>query len=169
MKNEKTFLYFLDDHRSFPEDIKKKFNDPQRYAIHFTNNPEELVTKAVKEKDKRACKIAIISLSEQYDPEETGRFLTRLKKSGFTGIILVCHQDKIEQVNISFISKIDITIPQNSNLVLRIHNAVKKIFSEHNIRFRRKRRNRSLITLLLFLMVSIILLIAAWQKFPAYF
>lgn len=169
MKNEKTFLYFLDDRRSFPEDIKKKFNDPQRYHIHFTHNADELVIKAVKEKDRGVCKIAIISLSDQYDQEETGRLLTRIRKSGFTGIILVCHQDNIDKVNVSFSSKADITIPLNSNLVLRIHNAVKKIYSEHNIRFRRKRRNRSLITLVLFILVSIILLIAAWRKYPDYF
>jgi len=64
---------------------------------------------------------------------------------------------------------IDAYIPKNANSILRIHNTVKKLISEHNIGIFRKRRNFSFYILLAFLLLSALLIIVAYFKLPEYF
>jgi hypothetical protein len=64
---------------------------------------------------------------------------------------------------------IDAYIPRNANTVLRVHNAVKKLISEHSIAIYRKRRNFSLYVLLAFLVLSAIGILVAFIKLPKYF
>ncbi|HLN19851.1 MAG TPA: hypothetical protein VK213_02090 [Bacteroidales bacterium] len=169
MKNFKTYLFFLDDHKAFSEDIRKKFDDPFRYVIQFVHSYEELFKAISKEKEKKHCKIAVIDMHDQSGKPETDTFLNSILGAGISGIILICAQDKLEEIIQTTHTRIDAIIPQNSNLILRIHNAAKKIISEHNIRLRKKRRDRSLIALLAFVMLALIALFIIWRRLPQHF
>ena len=64
---------------------------------------------------------------------------------------------------------IDAYIPKNANSILRIHNAVKKLISEHSIGIFRKKSNFSIYVLVGFLLLSVILIIVAYFRLPQYF
>jgi hypothetical protein len=64
---------------------------------------------------------------------------------------------------------VDAFIPKNTNSILRIHNAVKKLISEHGIGIFRKRSNFSFYVLIGFVLLSVILLIVAYFRLPQYF
>ena len=94
----------------------------------------------------------------------------RLKKIDHrTGLILIGPPDKMEEIKKTVKFNIDAFIPKNSNSILRIHNTVKKLISEHNIGVFRKRRNISLYVLLSFILMSALLALLAYFKFPQYF
>jgi hypothetical protein len=63
----------------------------------------------------------------------------------------------------------DSYIPNNSNLILRTHNIVKKIISEHHLSIFRKRRNLSLYVLAGFILVVLLLGATAFFIYPQYF
>ena len=65
-----------------------------------------------------------------------------------TGLILIGPPDKMEEIKKTVKFNIDAFIPKNANSILRIHNTVKKLISEHSIGIFRKRRNISLYVLL---------------------
>jgi hypothetical protein len=86
-----------------------------------------------------------------------------------TGLILLGPSDKMEVIKKTLKFNIDAYIPKNTNSILRIHNTVKKLISEHSIGIFRKKRNLSFYVLLGFLLISVILVIIAWFRFPQYF
>lgn len=169
--NIRTYLYCFDDHRVFTEEIRKKFDDPARYIIHSFQTREELIGSLKSEKENRSCKIAIIGVHDSGEQADLTNQLTgEIRKTDpRTGIILLCPPDKTEDIKKNLKFNIDAYIPRNSNFILRVHNMVKKLFSEHNIRIHRKRRNRSLIVLSLFLLVTIILAFFVRFRFPEFF
>jgi hypothetical protein len=64
---------------------------------------------------------------------------------------------------------VDAFIPKNANSILRLHNAVKKLISEHGIRIFRVRSNFSIYVLIGFVVLSVTILIVAYFRFPQYF
>ena len=86
-----------------------------------------------------------------------------------TGIILLVPGGKTEELQNVISSNIDAYIPKNADAILRIHNNVKKLISEHNIIIFRKRRNFSLYVLLAFLILSALVLLFAYIRYPGYF
>ena len=86
-----------------------------------------------------------------------------------TGIILLGPADKMDEIKKEIRVNIDSYVPRNANQVLRIHNTVKKLISEHSLSIYRKRRNFSFYFLLIFLASAILLAIAAYFRFPQYF
>jgi flavoprotein len=86
-----------------------------------------------------------------------------------TGIILIGSSEKMEEIKKYVKLNIDAYIPKNANSILRIHNTVKKLISEHGIRIIRKRRNISIYLLLGFLLLSVILILVAYFRLPQYF
>jgi len=169
-KNIRTYLYCFDNHRTFTEEIRKKFADPSRYVIHSSQAGEELLVKLRNQKEK-LCRIAIIGMQDSKEQTELMDQLTiDIKKSDpLFGIILLCPPDKIEDIRKTIRLNIDAYIPQNRNFVLRVHNTVKKIFSEYSIIYHRKRRNRSLFVVLAFIIFCLLLLIFARIRFPEFF
>jgi hypothetical protein len=170
-KSIKTHLYCFDPHRSFSEEIKKKFDDTERYRVLSFQNAGECLSMLQADKKFNHCKIVLIGLNdshEQYD--SAGRLVDEIKLSDSrTGIILICPPEKTEEISKSFRKNIDACIPNNSNSILRIHNAVKKIVSEHSISIFRRKRNISLTVLGLLILTSLIVLILAYLKLPDYF
>jgi DNA-binding NarL/FixJ family response regulator len=170
-KNIKTHLICYDDHRGFTEDVRKRFTDTTRYTIVSFQTREEFINHLEKEKEHDFCKVAILGAHDTKEQFEMIDQLTmEIKRiDPRTGLILLGPGDKIEEIKKTVKFNIDAYIPKNANSVLRIHNTVKKLMSEHSIGIFRKRRNISLYVLLTFLLISALLILIAFFKFPGYF
>jgi DNA-binding NarL/FixJ family response regulator len=170
-KTIRTHLFCYDDHRGFSEDIRKRFADGDRYRVISFPTREELLDHLKAEQLHSFCKIAILSLhdnKEQY--EMISQMTQEIKKIDHkTGLILIGPQEKMEDIKKAVKHNIDAYIPKNANSVLRIHNAVKKLISEHNIRVFKKRRNISLYVLISFFLLSAIVAFIAFFKAHQYF
>jgi DNA-binding NarL/FixJ family response regulator len=170
-KNIKTHLYCYDDHRGFSEDVRKRFTDQSRYTVVSFQTREEFIDHLVAEKDNNFCKVAILGLHDTKEQFEMIDQLTmEIKKiDSRTGLILLGPSDKMEVIKKTLKFNIDAYIPKNANSILRIHNTVKKLISEHSIGIFRKKRNFSIYVLLGFLLLSVILILVAFFKLPQYF
>lgn len=170
-KNIKTYIYCYDDHRGFTEDVRKRFSDLTRYNVTSYQTREDIVSRLETDKEHRFCKVVILGLhsnEEQFQMmEQLTADIKRIDTK--TGLILLGPPEKMDEIRKSLKFNIDAYIPKNTNSVLRIHNAVKKLISEHGIRNFRKRRNLSFYMLLGFLLLAVILLIIARFKLPQYF
>jgi hypothetical protein len=86
-----------------------------------------------------------------------------------TGLILLGQPDRMEEIKKIVKYNINAYIPKNANAILRIHNTVKKLISEHSIGIFKKRRNFSLYILLGFILFSALIILIAYFKLPQYF
>jgi DNA-binding NarL/FixJ family response regulator len=170
-KNIKTHIFCYDDHRGFSEDVRKKFNDTTRYTVLSFQTREEFINRIEHEKEYSYCKVAILGLHDTIEQFEMIDHLTiEVKKTDpSTGLILVGPPDKMDMIRKTVKFNIDAYIPKNSNAILRIHNAVKKLISENGITIFRKRSNLSVYFLAGFFILALISLIVAWFRFPQYF
>jgi DNA-binding NarL/FixJ family response regulator len=170
-KTRMTFLICYDDHRSFTEDVKKRFTDASRYQVISFHAKQDFLSFFMKEAENSSCKVAIIGVPDAREQFESIEELTlEIKKvDQKTGLILLVAPDKIDDLKKTVRFNIDAYIPRNANSILRIHNTVKKLFSEHNIAIFRKKRNFSLYVVLAFLVLSAILILVAYFRFPEYF
>lgn len=169
--NIKTYIFCYDDHRAFSEDVRKRFADTARYSVVSFPTREELIGKLEAVKENSFCKIAILGL---HDTKEQIAMIDRMtveikKLDHRTGLILVGPPDKMEEIKKTVRFNIDAFIPKNANAMLRIHNTVKKLISEHNIGVFRKRRNISLYVLMSFILLSALLALIAYFRLPQYF
>jgi hypothetical protein len=132
---------------------------------------DDLVNHLVREKDHNYCKVAILGLQDTKENFEIiDHLVVRIKKIDIsTGIILLGPTDKIDEIKKAVRINIDSYIPRNANQVLRIHNTVKKLISEHSLLIYRKRRNFSFYFLLIFLALAVVFTIVAFFKLPIYF
>lgn len=164
----KTYLICYDDFRWFSEEVRSRFDDTTRYNIVSFVAFEEFMAYIERNKVHGYCKVAILGAHDTKEQFELiGRLTAEIKKiDPQIGIILVCTPEKIEEIKKIIPSNVDAYIPKNANAILRLHNAVKKLISEHGIINFRKRRNFSLYTMIGFLILLIILLIIAWFKLP---
>jgi DNA-binding NarL/FixJ family response regulator len=170
-KNIKTHLYCYDDHRGFSEDVRKRFSDQSRYTVESFQTREEFINLLEEAKEDNFCKVAILGL---HDTKEQFEMIDQLnggdkENRSKTGLILLGPSDKMETIKKTVKFNIDAYIPKNANSILRIHNTVKKLISEHSIGIFRKKRNLSIYVLLGFLLISVILVIIARFRFPQYF
>ena len=112
--------------------------------------------------------IGVPDALEDYDV--IGKLTLEIKKTDpRTGIILLVNAEKMEALKKVVRTNIDAYIPRNINAILRIHNAVKRLISEHYIITFRKRRNLALYVLLGFILFLILLLVISYFKAPHYF
>lgn len=168
---KKTCIVCFDDHRSFTDDIRKRFSDNTRYTVVSFSNKSEFIGHFIKEKENNSCKVAIIGVPDALDDYEMIEKLTsEIKKTDpGTGIILLVNGEKMEALKKVVRINIDAYIPRNINAILRIHNTVKRLISEHNIITFRKRRNLAFYALLSFILLSVIALVISFFKAPHYF
>lgn len=166
-----TYLICFDDHRSFTEDVKKRFSDNSRYEVISFNTRNDFMAGFRKEREKNTCKVAIIGVPDNREQfESVGNLAIEIKKiSPESGIILLVAPDKMDDFKKTVRYNIDSYIPRNANTILRLHNTVKKLISENSISVFRRRRNFSLYVLLVFLILSGLLILIAYLKFPQYF
>ena len=170
-KSTKTYLFCFDDYRGFTEDVRKRFADTSRYTVKSFQAREEFLSGLEMEREHSFCKIAILSLhdtKENYDL--IGKLTMEIKNiDPRTGIILIGPVEKMEEIKKIIEFNIDSYIPKNANSILRIHNTVKKLISEHSILVSRKKRNISSFVLLVFLVLSLLFTIFAYFSLPQYF
>jgi DNA-binding NarL/FixJ family response regulator len=167
----KTYLFCFDDHRNFSEDVKKRFSDQSKYLVVTFHNREDFLKNLLMVKDSNQCKIAIITLQDSKENfEVTDNLIAEIKKIDVsTGIILLGNPGKIDEIKRTIRVNVDSYVPRNTNQVLRIHNTVKKLMSEHSLLIFRRRRNFSFYFLLVFLAIAFCALIVSYFKFPLYF
>jgi hypothetical protein len=170
-QNIKTHLFCYDDHRGFTEDVRKRFVDTERYVVLSFQTREDFINQYEKEKENNFCKVAILGVHDSKEQLDMICQLTmEVKKiDKRTGIILIGSSEKMEEIKKYVKFNIDAYIPKNANSILRIHNTVKKLISEHGIRILRKRRNFSLYMLLGFILLSVIFILVAYFRLPQYF
>jgi hypothetical protein len=170
-RTKMTYLFCYDDHRNFTEDVKKRFSDTSRYIVESYHSRQEFINNLKKQSDNNSCKVAIIGVPDASEQIEMISEMTLELKNidSRTGLILLIPGDKMEEVKKRVRLYIDAYIPRNTNAVLRIHNTVKKIFSEHSIAYYRKRRNVSFYALLAFLIITVMVILYSWLRLPAYF
>jgi DNA-binding NarL/FixJ family response regulator len=170
-KPVKTYLFCYDDHRNFSEEVKKRFSDPSKYTVLTFHNMDDFLNQLVKEKEHDFCKVAVLGLQDTKENFDIiDHLIVEIKKTDrSTGIILLGSPDKMDEIKKAIRTNIDSYIPRNANLVLRIHNTVKKLMSEHSLLIYRKRRNFSFYFLLISIAVAILLVIIALFKLPIYF
>lgn len=166
-----TTLLCYDDHRTFTEDVRKRFSDTTRYEVVSFHTKQDLLNQCNKESDNSSCKVAIIGVpdtKEQFQAiDEMTMEIKRIDPR--TGLILLVTGDKMEDLKKVVRFNIDAYIPRNANTILRLHNTVKKIISEHSIGIFKKRRNLSLWFLFGFLILSALAILIAYLRFPQYF
>jgi hypothetical protein len=166
-----TYLFCLDDHRGFSEDVRKRFSDISKYAVLVSHNREELLRHLENEKDRNFCKIVIIGLHESKENfEMADHIISDIKKvDGSTGIILLAPPEKMDDLKRTARSNVDSYIPRNANTILRVHNTVKKLISEHSLLLYRRKRVFSTYILMIFILLSLIFVAFAWFRLPMYF
>jgi DNA-binding NarL/FixJ family response regulator len=170
-KGIKTYLFCFDDHRGFAEDVRKRFDDTSRYIVKSFQAKEEFLTNLAMEREHSFCKIAILSLHDTKENYEViGNLTMEIKNiDPRTGIILLGPVEKMEEIKKIIEFNIDAYIPKNANSILRIHNTVKKLISEHSILVFKRRRNISFFILIAFLILSVLFTIYAFFRLPQYF
>lgn len=171
IKTSLTYIFCLDEHRNFSEEVRKRFNDTAKYRIISSSTHIDFIRNFNNEKEHRNCKVAILTI---YDGKEQALLIENLtgeikKTDPSTGLIIVFPAEKSEEIKKTVIFNIDAYIPKNDNTILRLHNAVKKLISEHNLEIYRKRRNLSVYILLAFLFLSGIVILLTYLKLPVYF
>jgi hypothetical protein len=166
-----TYLICYDEHRSFTEDVRRRFSDTSRYIVTSFHTRKEFMDNYAEDPNAGSCKVAIIGVpdaKEQFEMiEEMTMEVKRIDQK--TGLILIVPGDKMEDLKKIVRFNIDAYIPKNANAVLRIHNTVKKLISEHSISIYRKRRNMALYVLLAFMLLSALIVLLARIKLPRYF
>jgi DNA-binding NarL/FixJ family response regulator len=170
-QNIKTHLICYDDHRGFSEDVRKRFSDTTRYTVISFQTKEEFINYLENEKEHNFCKVAILGVHDAKDQFEMIDQLTMsIKKiDPRTGLILLGPPEKMDDLRKNVKFNIDAYIPKNANSILRIHNTVKKLISEHSIGIFRKKRNLSLYILIGFVLLSLLLWVLTYFRFPQYF
>ncbi|HOX75727.1 MAG TPA: hypothetical protein PLB27_13490 [Bacteroidales bacterium] len=166
-----THLVCYDDHRTFTEDVRKRFSDETKYRIESFHTREEFLNHFRKIAENKSCKVAIIVVPDSAEQQESVIKLPPevIISDPATGIILIVPAARMEEVRKAVKFNIDAYIPKNTNAMLRIHNEVKKLISEYNINVYRKRRNISLSILLAFAIITVLAVIMAYFRFPGYF
>ncbi|NMC41456.1 MAG: response regulator transcription factor [Bacteroidales bacterium] len=166
-----TRIICLDDHRNFSDEIRKRFTDASRYEVSVFHNGDDMLRHIPAGKPGSVCSVVIIGLHDTAENRAASEVLVeRIKtKDPSAGILLVVSPDKIEEARKELRFNIDGFIPRNSNMVLRVHNAVKKHISEYNLDKYRKRRKISFLVLAAGILIALMILIIARFRFPIYF
>lgn len=166
-----TYLICYDDHRTFTEDVRKRFSDTAKYRVESFQTHEDFSGYMRKIREVKNCRVAIVVVPDKYETiDPIGAMTDEISRTDpDSGIILVVPADKMEEVRKVIKFNIDAYIARNTNAILRIHNEVKKLVSEHNIHIYRKRAHISLYILITFVILFIIAVIIAYFRLPVYF
>jgi hypothetical protein len=164
-------LFCLDEHRTFSEDVRKRFADTSKYRVISTSSQHEFLRSLENEKGNKFCKIAVITI---YEAKEQGLAIENLaravkKTDPSAWLIVVYPVEKGEEIKKDIKFNVDAFIPRNDNAIIRLHNTVKRLIGWHNLEISRMRRKLSLVLLLLIFVIAAIILLVAYLKYPVYF
>ncbi len=164
-------LICYDDHRIISEDLRKRFSDLSKYKVECFHSRRDFTAVLEKPAEKRSCRIALIVIPEKSDqPVMFGKMTDGISRTDpDAGIILIVPAGRMDEIKKIIKFNIDAYITFNSNAILRIHNEVKKLVSEHSINIYRKRRNLSLYILAAYIILAAFSMLIAYFRLPAYF
>jgi transcription termination factor Rho len=164
-------LICYDDHRQISEDLRKRFSDPSKYKVECFHSRRDFMRIVEKPAETRSCRIAMIVVPDKSGQTDIiGKMTDRLSRTDpDAGIILIVPAPRMDEIRKVIKFNIDAYIAKNSNAILRIHNEVKKLVSEHNINVFRKRRNLSLYVLAGYIVLTALSVLIAYFRFPGYF
>jgi len=170
-KINQVHLFCLDEHRTFSEDVRKRFADTSKYRVISTSSQHEFLRTLENEKEHKFCKVAVITV---YEAKEQGLIIENLaqavkKTDPAAWLILVYPVEKGEEIKKTIKFNIDAFIPRNDNAIIRLHNTVKRLLGWHNLEIFRKRKNLSLFLLLVISVLVAVLLLVGYLKYPLYF
>ena len=165
-----THIVCYDDHRSFTGDIRNRFRE-SRYIVNSFHNKKEFIEFCVTTADNKCSTVAILGFTE---PEEKinllNDFITSVKNVlPDAAVIILVPPGKLEAVKKGIAHIVDGLIPINNNTILRIHNTIKRVFSEYRINIFRKRRNNAVIITILVLLALIATFFVLYARYPSYF
>jgi DNA-binding NarL/FixJ family response regulator len=166
-----THLLCLDDHKTYSEDVKKRFSDNTRYIVSVFHNPDEFLKNFRLLKENNYCKVAIMGLHDSKENSEViEHLIIEIKKlDNSTGVIVLAPPEKLDEIRKVIRFNVDSYVPRNANTILRIHNTVKKLISEHSLLLNRRKRNISFYVLVSFILLSILFAFIARIEFPLWF
>jgi hypothetical protein len=166
-----THIICYDDHRNYTEDIKKRFSDETRYLVTSFHNKDQFIEHCEKLANIKLCIVAIIGFTETVEKiDMLNDFIGKVKETlPNGGTILLVQSINLQEIKEALNQKIDALIPINNNMVLRIHNAVKRFISEFNIVIFKRRRNRSFIAVALFIVLMLTAFLFFFFRYPIYF
>ena len=170
-RNIKTDIYCYDDYRGFTEEVKKQFPDTARYNVLSFQTTDDFIASMSKQKENKSCKVAILGFHDSKEQFEMLDHLVQEIKgiNPHTGVILLGPMDKLEEVKKIVRFNIDAYVPKNTNSILRVHNTVKKLISQHGIAIYKRKSNFSTYALITFLLLSAAFLVFAYFRLPEYF
>ncbi|MFO7620629.1 MAG: hypothetical protein R6W81_05110 [Bacteroidales bacterium] len=175
-KSLKTHILCFDDHKALVttgilDDVRKRFADTSRYSVISFADTNSFLKHMREERDRGYCRVALLGVRDSQEHYENIDMLTMEIRTidPDIGLILLIPCEKSDQIRKMMRVEIDGFIPGNDNAILRIHNTVKRIISEHTLDIYRRRRNISLYVLLGFLILSAVLLLISRFRLPAYF
>ncbi len=169
--SEFTYLFCLDDKRSYSVEVKRRFNDASRYMVFVSQSRNELLNLVKEYIPRKGYKIAILPYYNLPDMSEPVQALAKeiQRISQGLSIVLLVHGDSPEET----VQKSGIEayswVPASNNSILRIHNSVKKLISEKSLEVRTRRRKFAFRLFLAVLLVSLFGVVAAYLRFPQYF
>lgn len=178
MKKKKkpvVYIYLIDELRHHSEDLMQQYYNPEKYIfLHFTS-VQKFFTKFSKAPlTPNAPQILIFvanrHLNTENPVEEVVHLLNKLKDISKTIETIVITTQKTPETERKLREAGALAvIMDNENSLLRIDNMVKGTISKHTIWEKRKASLRALHILIAFLLLSFLLMLAAYFIFPEYF
>ena len=164
-----TYIFCLGSNRHFCEELKKRFSDPENYTFFSSSNAADLLRESKTVSRRSNCKVAIIETNEPGEQQSEIEDFTRdLKRAGqYTGLILIHSPERSGEIKKSIVFNIDAYIQRNGSTIPRLHNAVRKMISEHMLRQAGRRFKIALYTLSAFLILSGIMALLKYLFSPA--
>lgn len=168
---EFTYIYCHDEKRTFSVEVKKRFNDTDRYEVLVSSGRHELLSLAGKHRLALGFRVALIPLSGAADQiDQVKNLIDELRaiSPGIQIILIVSGESPEEIVARSGIRPYS-WVPVSNNSVLRIHNSVKKLISEATLTKKTRRVKIAFRILMGFAVAALLLLVYARLRFPQYF
>jgi hypothetical protein len=168
---EFTYLFCLDEKRTYSVEVKRRFNDESRYEVLVSQSRHELLNLVTQHRLSRGHRVAVLPFADtndQNDPVRTIAADIQAVSPDIIIILLVAGESPEELVIKSGIKPYS-WVPVTNNSVLRIHNSVKKLISEKNLLLKTKRIKRVFRILVTFLFAALMILIYCRFRFPNYF
>ncbi len=168
---EFTYLFCLDEKRSYSVEVKRRFNDSTRYEVITSQSRHEFLNLVKQYRAGRSTRIALLPFADthdQNDPVKTIAAEIREVNPDIIIILLVSGESPDELVAKSGINPFA-WVPATNNSVLRIHNAVKKLISEKNLTMKTRRIRRTGRILVGLIIAALLVLVYSIFRFPQYF
>ncbi|MBE0676736.1 MAG: hypothetical protein IH591_18920 [Bacteroidales bacterium] len=168
---EFTYLFCLDEKRTYSVEVRRRFNDATRYEVLVSQSRHELLNLVRQHRTGRGYRVALLPFADTHDQNDPVRTIAAEIQEVSPDIILILlvTGDSPEEL----VAKSGIRpyswVPATNNSVLRIHNSVKKLISEKNLALKTKRIRRVFRILVSFLFAGLLLLIYCRFRFPQYF